>query len=117
MCAFDPKRTCANARHPISSAEYVRAPTDGSLRRGARARLVGPFLRIVAKPWNHVSNDTLNRCCAQMGTGLIQRDIYLMNAALLCAIAEAEKDSTIRADLENMAYAYLRLAQTGHNAQ
>jgi hypothetical protein len=47
---------------------------------------------------------------------MIQRDIYLMNAALLCAIAEAEKDSTIRADLEKVAYAYLRLAQAGRGA-
>jgi len=46
---------------------------------------------------------------------MIQRDVYLMNAALLCAMAEAEKDSAIRADLENMAYAYLRLAQPGRN--
>src|SRR5262245_50645092 len=51
-----------------------------------------------------------------LGDGMIKRDIYLMNAALLCAIAEAEKDSTIRADLESMAYAYLHLAQDGGRA-
>jgi hypothetical protein len=46
---------------------------------------------------------------------MIRRDVYLMNAALLCAMADADKDSAIRADLENMAYAYLRLAQAGRN--
>ena len=46
---------------------------------------------------------------------MIQRDVYLMNAALLCAMAETEKVSAIRAHLENMAYAYLRLAQAGRN--
>src|SRR5262245_31040286 len=49
---------------------------------------------------------------------MIQRDIYLMNAAYLFAKAEAEKDSAIRGDFENMARAYLRLAdQAVRNAQ
>lgn len=52
-----------------------------------------------------------------LGDGMIQRDIYLMNAALLFAKAEAEKDSAIKADFENMARAYLRLAdQAERNA-
>jgi hypothetical protein len=50
--------------------------------------------------------------------GMTQRDIYLMNAAYLFAKAEAEKDSAIRADFENMARAYLRLVdQAVRNAQ
>jgi hypothetical protein len=49
---------------------------------------------------------------------MIQRDIYLMNAAFLFAKAEAEKDSAIKADFQNMARAYLRLAdQAERNAQ
>jgi hypothetical protein len=43
---------------------------------------------------------------------MIQRDIYLMNAAFLLAMAEAEKVVTISAGLEDIAWAYLRLAQT-----
>ena len=66
-----------------------------------------------------MSNDTLRGYWdgGALGDGMIQRDIYLMNAALLFAKAEAEKDSAIKADFENMARAYLRLAdQAERNA-
>ncbi len=49
---------------------------------------------------------------ARKWDGMIQRDIYLMNAAFLLAMAEAEKVVTISAGLEDIAWAYLRLAQT-----
>jgi len=65
-----------------------------------------------------VSNDTLRGCRDGAQTGMIQREIYLMNAASLFAKAEAEKDSAIKADFENMARACLRLAnQADRNAQ
>src|SRR5262249_59460692 len=49
------------------------------------------------------SNDSLRGCRDGAQTGMIQREIYLMNAASLFAKAEAEKDSATKADFENMA--------------
>ncbi len=38
------------------------------------------------------------------------REVYLMKSADLFAKAESERDPTLKADLANMARAYLRLA-------
>jgi hypothetical protein len=44
------------------------------------------------------------------GLGMTPREVYLMKSADLFAKAEVERDPALKADLGNMARAYLRLA-------
>ena len=112
MSAFDPKRTLSDTlcfRCPASTGNRMH---DTAWNRGSsRCNR------------NDMSKDTLDgrgarEFCVAGTLSMTPRDQYLLRAAEFSAMAQAETDRADKVEFENLARAYLRLAeQAERNSQ
>jgi hypothetical protein len=108
MSAFDPMRTLSDT---------LRRATGNWIHDTAWNRVPGPCNR------NHTSKDTLyglgpHKFGVAGTLYMTARDEYLLKAAELSAMAQAETDRADKVEFENLARAYLRLAeQAERNSQ
>jgi hypothetical protein len=70
-----------------------------------------PFFNILGNHFNNLTISYLGGVCSQKGGPMAVGDNYRAKTLELLARAETENDSSMRAEFENLAAAYLRLAE------